>query len=138
MVRGCGLPYGTEPVVNHKRLTAASAVITVSAALIPASAGANTPKGHLPLAFEATCEGLGRVAVIQPAGPTSWMVDRHWLLTSLRQTFVPDDGSDPVVVLDETGGRKTGLGEPITCTADFPAEGGIIRGVATLVPVPPK
>ena len=34
------------------------------------------------------------------------MVGRHWLLTSLRQTFVPDDGSDPVVLLDETGGRS--------------------------------
>ena len=121
-----------------RRLAATSAVLAVSAALIPASAGAATPKGHLPLAFEATCEGLGQVAVIQPAGPTSWMVGRHWLLTSLRQTFVPDDGSDPVVLLDETGGRKTGLGESITCTADFPAEGGTIHAVATVVPVPPK
>ena len=125
-------------MVNYKCLIAMSAVVTVSAALIPALAGANTPKGHLPLAFEATCEGLGRVEVIQPAVPTSWMVDRHWLLTSLRQTFIPDDGSDPVVVLDATGGRKTGLGDPITCTADFPAEGGIIHAVATLVPVPPE
>ena len=123
--------------MNYKRLTATSAVLTVSAALIPASAGATTPKGHLPLAFQATCEGLGQVDVIQPAGPTSWMVDRHWLLTSLRQIFVPADGSDPVVVLDETGGRKTGLGEPITCTADFPAQGGTLHAVAALVPVPP-
>ena len=48
--------------MTFRRLAATSAVIAVSAALLPASAGAATPKGHLPLAFEATCAGLGAVA----------------------------------------------------------------------------
>jgi hypothetical protein len=120
-----------------RRLAATFALLAASAALDPASAFAATPNGKIPSAFEATCEGLGQVAVMQ-AGRTSWMVDEHWLVISIRYTFVPDDGSDPVLYDEAYNGRMVGLGEPITCTVDFPEEGGTIQAVATVVPVPPQ
>jgi hypothetical protein len=66
------------------------------------------------------------------------MVGGHWLITSLSFTFMPSDGGDPTLLSDEAYGRKAGFAEAITCTVDFPEEGGIVRAVATVVPVPPK
>ena len=66
------------------------------------------------------------------------MVGGHWLVTSLSFTFVPADGGDPTLLSAETYGRKVGLADAIVCTVDFPEEGGLVRAVATVVPVPPE
>jgi hypothetical protein len=113
--------------------------LLVGAAVAAAPAAANMPNGHGHVIIAGLeCDGVdaGLIRVTRNLGKSAWVVDteQHYVVSmfSVTSTFVPDDGSPPVVVesVTNTFGKKAGL-EPIACEGSFSeaVPGGTLEGV---------
>ena len=109
------------------RISSLVAVVAVSALAAPAGALADTPPGNgLISDHQFDCDN-GATIIVHSAGPSSWIDDAHYVVTSRTLTF-PNGTTDV-----QTLGEKTGLTDTITCTAQFER----VSISLTLVRVPP-
>ena len=121
-----------------RRLMIGVAALAATAVVAgPASANIPQGNGHV-ITFGLSCEGGAPEAIrlTRNLGKSAWIVatEQHYVVSmfSITTTFVPDDGSPPVVVesFTNTFGNKTGL-DPIPCEGAFsePVPGGMLEGV---------
>jgi hypothetical protein len=142
----CGGRRGKEK--HMKRLALGLALLGITAvAAVPATANVPKGNGHV-VVLGIPCGGADPelIRLTRNLGKSAWVVEteQHYVVSmfSITSTFVPGDGSPPVVVesFTNTFGNKVGLGEPVRCEggASEPVPGGaletVVRGEIRFVP----
>lgn len=112
----------------RRHTVAALLTASLAALAVPAAALADTPPGAGLVSDDSfSCDNGAAIIVHSAAGPSAWIDDAHYVVTSRTLTFT--DGTTDV----QTLGEKTGLSDTITCTAQFER----VSISLTLVRIPP-